>query len=202
MSLEKIIDKIQAEAKQKTEQIMKEAKEKAEEIKKESIEEATKRKAIILEQAKKDAQDREKRMLQMAQLSGRKTILGEKQNTLHMFFSDVMDRLAGLNPEKYRKLMKHMLLKAVKSGNEEVIFSAKDRKVLDEVWLDNVNKALNSEKNLPGKLQFAQETRDIIGGFILRNGQVEINSSFEALLKYNQNALESEVADFLHWKKS
>ncbi|MGA1790341.1 MAG: V-type ATP synthase subunit E [bacterium] len=202
MSLEKIIDQIQAEAKQKTEQIMKEAKDKAEEIKKEFIEEAGKKKAIIIEEAKKDAQDREKRMLQMAQLSGRKTILAEKQNTLHTFFSDVMDRLAGLNPDKYRKLMKHMLLKAVKSGNEEIILSSKDRNLLDKAWLDSVNKALNSERNLPGRLQFAQETRDITGGFILRNGQVEINSSFEALLKFNQNALESEDADFLHLKRS
>ena len=202
MSLEKIINQIQDGTKEKTEQILKEAKEKAEQIKKDSIEEAKQKKATILEQARKDAQEREKRMLQMAHLSGRKSILAEKQNTLQTFFSDVMDRLAGMNPEKYRDMLKRMILKAVKSGNEEIIFSSKDRKVLDKVWLDGVNMALTSERNLPGQLKLAQETRDIIGGFILRDGQVEINSSFEAILKYNQNRLETEVADFLHWKNS
>jgi V/A-type H+-transporting ATPase subunit E len=166
------------------------------------MEEAKKIKNEILEQARQNAQERERRMLQMSQLSGRKAILAEKQKAIHSIFSAVLDRLSGLEPNRYRKMLKHMLLKSAKTGREEIILSSKHRKILGRDWLENVNKELVKTRRLPGKLKFSEETRNIIGGFILRDGQVEINSSFEAILKYNQNEMESLVADFFLFKKS
>lgn len=194
MSLEKIIDKINADAKQKADQIILEAKQKADQIIQQSMEEARLRKEAILSQAKQNALDREKRVLQMAHLSGRKAILAEKQKAIHFVFNSALNRLAGLNPGKYRQIIRHMLLKAVKSGREEIIMSAKDRKILDQDWLRGFNKEVAKDKGIPGELKFSRETRDIKGGFILRDGQIEINSSFEAILKYNHNELESNVA--------
>lgn len=197
MSLEKIIDKINADAKHMADQIMIEANKKAEQIMSDSIKEAQLKKEAILAQARQNAQDRQKRMLQMAHLSGRKTILAEKQKAIQSVFGSAINRLAGLNPGRYRQILRHILIRAVKSGKEEIILSARDRKILDGDWLKGVNKDLMKDRGLPGELRFSKETRDIKGGVILRDGQVEINGSFEAILKYNQNELESEVAAVL-----
>ena len=93
-----------------------------------------------------------------------------------------------------------MLLDVVKTGKEEIILSNKDRKVLDRDWLENVNHELLKGKGVSGKLKFADETRDITGGFILKDGRIEVNNSFEAILKYNQSEMESLIADFLLFK--
>jgi len=200
MSLNKIIDQIEAETRQKSDHIMKEARTKAEQIEKQSLEEAKLMKGKILEQAKQNAQERERRMLQMAQLSGKKEILAEKQRAIHSIFTAVLDRLAGLEQGKYRKMLKHMLLGVVKTGKEEIIVSPKDRKILDRDWIESVNHELIKGKGLPGKLRFSDETRDISGGFILKEGRIEVNGSFEAILKYNQSEMESLIADFLLFK--
>lgn len=197
MSLDKILVQINSEAQQKSEQIILEAKEKAEQIMKQSLEEAGLKKEAILEQARQDARDREKRMIQMAHLSGRKAILAEKQKAIHFIFSAAMNRLAGLNPGKYKQILRHMLIKAVTSGKEEIILPVKDKKLIDEDWLKGLNKELAKTRGLPGELKLSKETRSIKGGFILRDGQVETNSSFEAILKYNQSELEPEVVGLL-----
>lgn len=197
MSLDKIIEKINEEAKQKIEQIMSDTELQIEHIKKKSIEDSKTMREKIMEQARQNARERERRMLQLAHLSGRKEILAEKQKAINSVFNAALDHLAGLKPGKYREILKHMLLRAVKSGKEEIIFSPRDKKLINEDWLEDVNKDLIKDRGLPGKLKLTPETRDIKGGFILRDGQIEINSSFEAILKYKQNELESEVADLL-----
>ncbi|MGA1845242.1 MAG: V-type ATP synthase subunit E [bacterium] len=200
MSLDKIIEHIDAEIRQKNEQIRGEAREKAERIRRQSTEDAAMKKEEILKQARKNAAERERRMLQMAQLAGRKAILTEKQNALTSLFAAALDKLAGLDQARYKRVLKNMLMKTVKSGREELIVSARDKKNLDRNWLDEVNRQLLKERGIQGKLRFSDEARDMKGGFVLREGQIEINSSFEALLKYNQNELEIEVADSLSWK--
>ncbi|MGA1840589.1 MAG: V-type ATP synthase subunit E [bacterium] len=201
MSLEKIIEKINEEARQKIEQIMSDAQVQIEHIKKKSIEDSETMKEKILEQARQEARERERRMLQLANLSGRKEILSEKQKAINSVFTSALDRLAGLDPNKSRQMLRNMLLKVVKSGTEEIILSARDRKIIDNDWLEKVNRDLTKDRGLPGRLKIAGETRDIKGGFILKDGQVEINSSFEAILKYNQNELESRVATLLLGKQ-
>ncbi|MBN2374235.1 V-type ATP synthase subunit E [bacterium] len=197
MSLDKILVQINTEAQQKAEQILLEAKEKAEQIKRESLEDSRLKKEAILDRARQDAQDREKRMVQMARLSGRKSILAEKQKAINFIFNSAMNRLAGLNPGKYKQILRHMLIKAVRSGREEIILPEKDKKLIDDEWLKGVNREISKARGLPGELKVAKETRPIKGGFILRDGLVEINSSFEAILKYNQNELESDVIALL-----
>ena len=201
MSLDNIIEKINEETRQKIEQIMSDAQVQIEYIKKKSIEDSETMKQKIMEQAREDARERERRMLQLADLSGRKEILSEKQKAINSVFALALDRLAGLDPGKSRQMLRNMLLKAVKSGKEEIILSARDRKIIDHDWLEKVNRDLIKDRGLPGKLRIAEETRDIKGGFILKDGQVDINSSFEAILKFNQNELESKVAALLLGKQ-
>ena len=189
MSLDKIIQNINEEGRKKIEQIMSDTKVQIEHIKKKTIEDSKTMKNKIMEQAKQNAQERERRMLQLAHLSGRKEILAEKQKAINSVFNAALDRLAGLDPGKSKKMLKHMLLRAVKSGKEEIILSARDKKLINEDWLEEANISLIKDRGLPGKLKLAEDTRNIKGGVILKDGQVEINSSFEAILKYNQNEL-------------
>jgi V/A-type H+-transporting ATPase subunit E len=46
-------------------------------------------------------------------------------------------------------------------------------------------------------LTLSQETRDIQGGFIMVDGDVEINCAFETLVRLQREKLERKVADAL-----
>ncbi len=67
------------------------------------------------------------------------------------------------------------------TGDEEVIIVSGDKKRIDKELLAEVNKSLVKDGR-KGNLTLASETRDIQGGFILRSGGIEINSSLSALV--------------------
>ena len=48
-----------------------------------------------------------------------------------------------------------------------------------------------------GMLTLSEETRDIRGGFIMVDGDVEINCAFETLVRLQREKLEKKVADVL-----
>ena len=48
-----------------------------------------------------------------------------------------------------------------------------------------------------GMLTLSEETRPIQGGFILVDGDVEVNCAFETLVRLQREKLEKEVADAL-----
>ena len=60
-----------------------------------------------------------------------------------------------------------------------------------------MNKAYKSLDNLPAMLTLAQETREMDGGLILRDGQVEVNCAFETQLRVLREDMTAEVAAIL-----
>ena len=48
-----------------------------------------------------------------------------------------------------------------------------------------------------GKLTLAPETRPIQGGFLLVDGSVEVNGTFETLVRFQKGTMASEVAKIL-----
>ena len=48
-----------------------------------------------------------------------------------------------------------------------------------------------------GMLTLSEETRDIKGGFIMVDGDVEINCAFETLVRLQREQMEKKVADAL-----
>ena len=89
-----------------------------------------------------------------------------------------------------------MLVASVKSKNEEVILSAKDKRRLSPDFIQKINKRLSSEKT-KSNLTLSKEERNIGGGFILKSEDIETNNSFEALIKMQREKIESEVVKTL-----
>ena len=63
--------------------------------------------------------------------------------------------------------------------------------------LDRVVTGASAVLSGTGMLTMAEETRPMAGGLILRDGRVETNCSFEALIRLQQGALSAEVAKVL-----
>lgn len=190
-----IKERILEDAHQKVDEIQKSAQEKADGIRVQADKQAQR----ILENAKNDAQyeceEHKRRLITIAQLDLKKQALETKQDMIEKTFENVLDKLCKLPLDQYKAVITDMLLD-VCDGKEQVVFSNIDKERLGKSFINTVNNKLIQEgKN--GKLSISDEVHSFKGGFILKGEGVEINSTFEFVLRTVRDDIESEVAGIL-----
>lgn len=196
MPIEKITQRIFSDAKKEAAKLKKKAEEEANKILREALAEAEKKGAVLLEKAKIRAQEEKKRILALARLQSRDLVLTEKSQAVELAFQQALEKVLSLPDEEYLALMEKMLLEAVQTGEEEVIVSPKDKKRNDQDFLNAVNRKL-VDRGKRGDLKLAAEARDLKGGFVLKAGGVETNSSLPVLIEALRDELEVEVVKVL-----
>ena len=193
---EKILEKIQGDARQQAAEIKREAEEKAAAIISAAEDEAAKSKEKILKKAKETAEEHRRRIRIITQLEGRKAVLQAKEDMLEEVFAASLQKLRELDAEAYRKLLRPMLLAAITTGDEEIIISPEDKERITPEFIESINQEIKDKKKGKG-LTLSRETRPLNGGFVLRSGHIEINNSFAALLRQHREELEPAAADIL-----
>ena len=148
----------------------------------------------ILAQGRKDAQERERHLDSMAQMECRKAVLAAKQDVIEEAFQAAHKKLLGLPTEKYVALLADLAVSASTTGREKLIFSAPDRAQVGKAVVVAANEKLGADA---GKLTLSEESRPMDGGFILSDGAVEVNCTFDTLIRLQRGALAGEVAKAL-----
>jgi len=193
---EKIVDKILEEAKSKADASIEKAKKEAAQILRSAEEEARNRQKVILDRAFEEAIERKKRMIAVGELEGRKEKLKAKQEVIETVFKKAVEELNSLPADEYEKVLTEMIADSVSGSNAEIILSEKDKKKVSSNFLKNINERLD-QMGKKAQLTISDESRNINGGFILKEGDVEINNSFEAILRMNRDQLEELVIEQL-----
>ncbi|MCG8502573.1 MAG: hypothetical protein MJB12_19485 [Firmicutes bacterium] len=193
---EKIKERILEEARRQAQENIEKAEKEAEEIIETAQKEATEKKTEIIEKAKIEAVNREQRLIAVAELEARKEKLKAKQAMIEEAFQKTLEKLNNLETEEYEAVLADMVVGSVTNGNEEIIVSEKDRQRLSAGLIKKSNKALKA-KGLDGSVKLSEETRPISGGFILKLGDVEVNNSFETIMRMQREELELEVVKAL-----
>jgi V/A-type H+-transporting ATPase subunit E len=142
------------------------------------------------------AEEDGKQRLAIETLEARNVILQEKRRLLDEVFEEAANRLLSLSGEKRKELLLGMLLQAASDGMGEVTFSPQDREPLGEEVVAEANRELE-RTGRRGNLVLAPDTADIRGGFILRAGGIEINSSIESILDSRREDLEAMLVEVL-----
>lgn len=186
MALKEITEHILKDAKTKAAEIRKEAEERASEILNEAAGRAEEEGKRILSNAQRRAAEEKKRLIAMAKLEARNMILSAKQNKIQAVFDRVLRSVVELPEKEYLEIFRSMLTKAA-TGGEEVIVNERDRKHITPEFLSQIDPSLG----------LSPEARDISGGFVLKSGRIETNSSFEVLLSSARREIEPEVLKIL-----
>ncbi|HZK25029.1 MAG TPA: V-type ATP synthase subunit E [Oscillospiraceae bacterium] len=193
---EKLKEKIVADATSEAEDLLAGARERAAASRDKAEAEAAAKKQKIEADVAKKAAELQRRDQTIAELDARKAILAAKEDLIEDTFKQALTRLQNLEPQAYQAILFNMLLATASTGSEEIIISPADKVHFSPEFLARVNKALTQEGK-QGNLQLSAETRELQGGFVLSAGDVEINSSFAALLRMQRDQLEPEVAAIL-----
>ena len=222
--IEKITAKISQDAQAEISRLMAETDEKVQTLRTDAEHQAQQEANDIVEKGRMAAAERLERLGSAAQMERRKLELASKQEVLGEAFDLAMEKLCALPEKEYISLLTKLALEASTSGREQIIFSQKDRNKVGKQVVMAVNEALVKERapGLPEEvakskvgafvdklvhnttavvtgtgLTLSEQTRDIKGGFIMVDGDVEINCAFETLVRLQREKLEKTVADAL-----
>lgn len=223
--IEKITQRILEDAKREAEEIAAQAKQKANEVAERYAKQAQQETQAILSRGEKAAAERLERLESAAGMERRKMLLAAKQQVLTEAFEKALNDLCSLPEQDYIALLSALAAKAARSGKEQLIFSAADRARVGKQVVMAANELLvkDAVPTLPealgeskvgaflgkvvqstaamvtgtGMLTLSEQTRNIRGGFVMSDGDVEVNCAFETLVRMQREKLEKEVADVL-----
>jgi len=196
--IEKITGRIAADVEREIQEISAQAAAQADEILANYKQQGHKEAESIVTRGKKSAEERQERLAGVAQLEARKAELAAKQKMIERAFDEAREKLANLPEKEYVELLAKLAVKASSSGKEQVIFSQKDRAKYGKQAVTAANEALGAK----GKLTLSEESRPMEGGLILQEGDVEVNCTFETLLRLQHSTLSLEVAKLLFNEKA
>ncbi|MGQ9475120.1 MAG: V-type ATP synthase subunit E [Actinomycetota bacterium] len=196
MSLEKLLEKIESDAREESRRILAEAEEEAARIKREAEEEARQEAESIARSFHARAENERLRIISQARLEGRIDLLAAKDQVLEEAFREVSESFRRLPPEGYRAWLKSVILGGVTSGREVLVPSPHDRELLAGGLLEELNVELRS-KGLAGELRLAEDDATFDRGVILRGEKTETNLSAQAVLQRLREENEEEVSRIL-----
>ena len=190
--IEKITGRIAADGAQETEAILAEARAQADAIAARYDQQAARECEEILARGRRNAQERVERLASVAQLDARKLELAAKQEMLAKAYDLALEQLSALPEQEYVALLADLAVRASSTGREAVILSQKDRTRYGKAAVTQANERLGD-----GHLTLSEQTRPIRGGLILSDGDVEVNCTFETLVRLVRGELDREVAKVL-----
>lgn len=223
--IEKITAKIIQDSEAEVTRILEETERKARSIGEEAQAQADREREEILARGRRTADERLERLKSAAQMERRKLELAAKQEVLAEAFDLALEKLCTMPEQEYVALLTKLALEACSTGREQLIFSPQDRSRVGKQVVVAANEALvkGVAPELPeaiteskvgaflgkvvnttaamvtgtGLLTLSEETRPIKGGFIMVDGDIEVNCAFETLVRLQREKLEKEVAGVL-----
>ena len=190
--IEKITARIRADADAELAQLREQTEAQILEIQTQSKTQADQERTAILARGRRAAEERLERLKSAAQLERRKLELAAKQEMLSKAYDLALEQLVNLPDKEYVDLLADLAVRAFSTGREAVIFSQKDRARYGKAVVTRANERLKD-----GHLTMSEQSRPIKGGLILSDGDVEVNCTFETLVRLQRGEMDREVAKVL-----
>ena len=186
--IDTILRRLDTDAKAEADAVLKKARQEAADITARYQAQAAQEAARLAARNEKAAEEREERLVSAAQMEGRKTILAAKQTVMEQVYDKALEKLLSLHRTQYIEVLAALLAQASPEGRGEAIFSAADRETAGQAAVDAANAKTG------GHLMLSAETAPIRGGFLLRQGSVEVNCAFETLVRLQKTETAGLVA--------
>lgn len=194
MNAEAITSKILEDARAQAAAALGEAQRKADDLRRRDEAAIEEKRQQSEAQADRQAAEMRDRMLRMAELDQKKALLLVKRQVIDLAFADALERMAAMGADQKREYIEKLLL-ASAQGGEELIPSAEDKALFDPAFMARLNGQL--QKAGKAAVTLSGQDRPLGGGFVLKQGGLEINCAFSAVLSQARSALEAEVAALL-----
>ena len=194
--IDKITSRIIADAEAECRDVKRESDERCAAVRAENEKRAQDEYWRLVREGVKDTEQRVQRMDRTARLEAKKSVLNMKQEAVSRAFDLAKDKIAELPERDYVAFLAREAAEAAITGQEEVIFCERDRKSVGAKAVKAANELL-AAKGMPGLLTLSDATRDMAGGLMLKQGDIEVNCTVDPLLDLTRDELAARVADVL-----
>ena len=180
-NLDNLINKILDDAKKEADRIMEESAKINEEIVSSKVNEANEKKKRSIEKAAAEAAMMKDRIISNAELKVRDEKLKAKQEVMDKVFTLSKGKLKNLNEDDYVKFLRNNIKVLDLKGTESLIVPEK----------------MKSKVKSMGVVPMISDDETVESGFMLKDKDVTMNFSFDSLVDYLREELESEIAQDL-----
>ena len=194
--IDKITSRILADAEAECAAVRKESDERIAAVKAEAEKKAQDEYWRLVREGVKDTEQRVQRMDRTARLEAKKSVLNMKQEAVSRAFDLAREKIAELPERDYVGFLARMAGEAAVTGQEEVVLNARDAAAVGVKAVKAANELL-AKRNLPGMLTLSAETREMSGGLVLKQGDIEVNCTVDTLLDLSRGELAARVAEVL-----
>lgn len=191
--IEKITGRINADAEAEAQGILSEAQAQADAITARYQAEAERVGRDARAKGEAAAADREERLASAAAMQARQLTLRTRQELLDAAFDRALEKLCTL-PEKQRVLLLvRLAVSASSTGKEQVQLNAADSAALGPRVVAAANALLGKQ----GELTLAPTPGAFQGGLVLSDGAVDVNCTYETLMRLARGQMAADVAKVL-----
>jgi len=194
--VEKITERILAEANEAADNAKSEAEAKAKEILEEFEGKAKQSYEQLVANGRIEAAAAAERKVRTAKLQAKKDILGTKQEFINKAYSIAQESILAMPEDEYVDLLARKACEASISGEEAVILNEDDKSVLGQKVVDAAN-ALLAAAGKKASLTLSDETAKMIGGLFLKQNDVSVNCSIDSIIGTFREDLDVKVAKVL-----
>ena len=191
MGLENIIKSIEMKSSQEIDKIKEEATQEREKILIQAEKEADMEQWKRSQRFKKEGEDEKKKRVIRARSKEKREILIIKRELIDEVFKLAEKEINSSNKEEYLALLKDSLLVNIDSGNEEIVFSPKDKKLIEGEFINNLRRNLKEKGK---KIKISYRLNEEERGFIIIKEEMQINRTFSNFFSFLREELEIEVA--------
>ena len=189
--IEKITQRIASDAQAEIDRILGDARDEAARITANYRAQADAEAQELADKNERAAAEQEERLISAAQMKASRLQLAAKQEMVEKAYIQALDKLCAMPKEQYVDVLAKLLVEASSNGKEEAVFSKEDREQVGKAAVEKANQ-------LSGKqLRLSEETQPIRGGFILKDKNVEVNCTFETLVRLQKAETAGAVAKTL-----
>lgn len=196
MSLEKLLVKIEDDAREQGVRIVSEANTAVERIKAKGEEDAHDAAQVIRGSFLERAQRERVKISSEALSQSRGTFLSAQENLYEEIVEEALKIFRDMPEERYRVWLKRMIMKGTTSGDEDILAASYGYRLLEKGLLDEINEALRSEGR-NGSLRLSDEQASFDRGVILRGDKVENNLVLETISRNVRDRYEGELLKIL-----
>lgn len=175
--IEKITKRIDDQIQAEIDQVLSDAREQAAAITDRAGKQAAAESAELAARNTRTAAEQEARLIGAAQMEAKKLLLAAKQEMVEQAYALALEELCSMPDDVYTETLAELLAQAAPDGKGSVIFAPDVRMRIGEAAVALANERLH------GSLTLAEDSRPMQGGFILSRGSVEVNCTFDTLVR-------------------
>ena len=175
--IEKITQRIASDAQAEIDRILGDARDEAARITANYRAQADAEAQELADKNERAAAEQEERLISAAQMKASRLQLAAKQEMVEKAYIQALDKLCAMPKEQYVDVLAKLLVEASSNGKEEAVFSKEDREQVGKAAVEKANQISGKQ------LRLSEESLPIRGGFILKDKNVEVNCTFETLVR-------------------